>query len=464
MMPPKIFGLFTRLAICAAAQDEVRNGNGALSRSVPVTWYGGKRRWAPLVWERFGDDVGVYSEPFAGSLAVLLHRAEPVAREIVCDTDGGLCNFWRAVRADPEEVAYWADYPTVHHDLTARHRWLVRWALEHGPRLEADPDYFDARAAGWWVWGISLWIGGGWCQPNYRGQAPSETTPERQPSVQPTGGGHGVSAQTKRLEPHDKRPYVPDHRVGRGVSVRASPDAPHDKIPHLSARPGGRGVTAQAKRREPHDQVPHVKSNPGGQGVSAQRAWDKRPSVGGSNGRGVGVSAQSRAVREQIPKVEHWLGGTGVNRQRRTRPDLLEWFDALAARLYGVVVLNRSWESAVTPTVLQHTPTGPKPPVAVFLDPPYVREGRAKDIYGSDADGSSTDVARAAFEWAVAHGDRYRIAYCAHDGDFELPPGWTVETQSFGGIRVSERRAERRDAIMFSPACVAARQREFDLA
>ena len=66
--------------------------------TAPFPWFGAKRRWAELVWERFGDDLGAYVEPFAGSLAVLLHRETPVPREVVCDLDGALCNFWRALR------------------------------------------------------------------------------------------------------------------------------------------------------------------------------------------------------------------------------------------------------------------------------------------------------------------------------------------------------------------------------
>lgn len=30
-------------------------------------------------------------------------------------------------------------------------------------KLEGDPHYYDIKAAGWWVWGISAWIGSGWC-------------------------------------------------------------------------------------------------------------------------------------------------------------------------------------------------------------------------------------------------------------------------------------------------------------
>ena len=31
------------------------------------------------------------------------------------------------------------------------------------PHLEGDPDWYDAKIAGWWVWGIACWIGSGWC-------------------------------------------------------------------------------------------------------------------------------------------------------------------------------------------------------------------------------------------------------------------------------------------------------------
>ena len=72
-------------------------------------------------------------------------------------------------------------------------------------------------------------------------------------------------------------------------------------------------------------------------------------------------------------------------------------------------MLNRSWESAVTPTLLQQTPSAPKPPVAIFLDPPYLTHDRDQTIYHGDED--ANEVARAALKWAIEHGDRYRIAY-----------------------------------------------------
>jgi site-specific DNA-adenine methylase len=91
----------------------------------PFPYFGGKSIVAPLIWQYLGD-VDNYVEPFAGSLAVLLSRPVEHRRiaETVNDKDNYLANFWRALQADPEEVARWADWPVNETDLTARHLWL----------------------------------------------------------------------------------------------------------------------------------------------------------------------------------------------------------------------------------------------------------------------------------------------------------------------------------------------------
>ncbi len=130
----------------------------------PFPWFGGKRRVAPLIWERFGD-VDNYVEPFFGSGAVLLGRPDDHARKIetVNDADGFVANFWRAVTEDPHGVAEWADWPVIEVDLNARHAWLVGQRTDLLARLEGDPGYFDAKIAGWWVAGVCGWIGSGYC-------------------------------------------------------------------------------------------------------------------------------------------------------------------------------------------------------------------------------------------------------------------------------------------------------------
>ena len=307
--------------------------------TAPFPWFGGKRRWADEINRRLGT-VDVYIEPFAGSLAVLLRRA-PARKEIVCDLDDGIVNFWRAVQAAPERVAEYASHPTFHTDLTARHRYLIQWAREHGPRLAEDPRYFDAEAAGWWVWGVSNWIGAGWCTA------------------------------------------------------------------HVQHPPGGRGVALRRPGPGP-DKITNVSPGPGGEGVQAQRADE---------------------------------------------PNLTSWFAALQERLRRVIVLRRPWSSALSPTMTGWTRTGARGSVGILLDPPYLQTARAKTLYGSDAAAESDRAAIESYEWAVAHGRRFRIAYCCHARDFPVPKGWTSAAQTFAGIRGGERHQQRRDCVMFSPAC-----------
>lgn len=130
--------------------------------AAPFPWFGGKRRVAPEVWRRFGT-VANYVEPFFGSGAVLLGRPQPIGLETVNDKDGFVANFWRAIRDAPDEVAAWADWPVNENDLHARHAWLVTQREELVCRLEGDPEWYDAKIAGYWAWGISCWIGSEFC-------------------------------------------------------------------------------------------------------------------------------------------------------------------------------------------------------------------------------------------------------------------------------------------------------------
>lgn len=133
----------------------------------PFPWFGGKRKVAPQVWRALGN-VDNYIEPFAGSLAVLLGRPRNYGKyrtgaETVNDKDAFLANFWRALSAVPDEVAHYADWPINEADLFARHLWLVNSGRERIVSMDADPDFYDPKVAGWWVWGLCAWIGSGWC-------------------------------------------------------------------------------------------------------------------------------------------------------------------------------------------------------------------------------------------------------------------------------------------------------------
>ena len=130
----------------------------------PFPYFGGKSKIAATVWEILGADIKNYIEPFAGSLAVLLSRPGGKGSiETVNDFDGLLANAWRAMAKDPEGVAHYADWPVNECDLHARHLWLVGNRENITSKLMADLEWFDAKAAGFWIWGACAWIGGGWC-------------------------------------------------------------------------------------------------------------------------------------------------------------------------------------------------------------------------------------------------------------------------------------------------------------
>lgn len=181
----------------------------------PYPWFGGKSSIMGEVWARFGS-VRNFVDPFLGSLAPLLCRPEPFeGTETVNDLDGFVANFWRAVQADPEAVARYADWPVNENDLHARHAWLVGRKDSIQSRLEGDPDWFDAKVAGWWVWGSCCWIGSGWCS----GEGPWHVVDGELVRVD-GDAGRGVN----RKRPHlgnagcgvnRQRPHLGD--AGRGV-------------------------------------------------------------------------------------------------------------------------------------------------------------------------------------------------------------------------------------------------------
>jgi DNA adenine methylase len=181
----------------------------------PFPWFGGKSRVASIVWERFGH-VRNYVEPFAGSLAVLLGRPAIDGVETVNDANAYIANFWRALasdRADPDAVAYYADWPVNEADLHARHRWLVESAADRVERIMSDPDYFDAKVAGWWVWGQCLWIGSGWCtaRKNFRADRSGGRTGALSELTQRNAGGGQPNRASQK-----KRPVLA-YSGGRGV-------------------------------------------------------------------------------------------------------------------------------------------------------------------------------------------------------------------------------------------------------
>jgi hypothetical protein len=122
-----------------------------------------------------------------------------------------VANFWRSLQHDPDAVAHYADWPVNEADQHARHLWLVSQE-QFREQMKVDPDFYDCKIAGWWVWGQCIWIGSGWCAKElpHLGNA-----------------GKGLNRQLPHLGDagngvHRKLPHLGN--AGTGV---------HRKLPHL---------------------------------------------------------------------------------------------------------------------------------------------------------------------------------------------------------------------------------------
>jgi hypothetical protein len=359
----------------------------------PFPWFGGKSRCAHMVWQRFGN-VPNYVEPFFGSGAVLLARPHPPRTETINDKDCYVANFWRATRQDPEQVARHADWPVNEADLHARHLWLVEQA-DFRARMMRDPDYFDARIAGWWVWGISQWIGSGWCsRPEWMGR------------------------------------FLP--RTSRGIQTDA-----YNQRPNLTRT---RDISASNNWKK----RPSLER--GGRGISRMGQWQTRPFLTGSNG--------VHALRGQLPQLSGSGSGSGRGvLSRAVSKNLLEYMMALSDRLRRARVCCGDWQRILGPS-----PTSCIGVTAVFLDPPY-SAGAQRDpsIYNHDSLEVGADVARWAL--ANGANPRLRIALCGYEGEHKMPRAWIcVPWKANGGYGNQSHGTGRsnagRERIWFSPHCL----------
>ncbi len=424
----------------------------AAALKAPFPWFGGKSRVVTLVWQRLGR-VTNYIEPFAGSIVMLLQAPEPARVETVNDLDCYVSNFWRATAWDKCAVVDALDWPINEADLHARHRWLVHSdeARAFRKRITTDPTYFDARIAGWWCWGLCLWIGGGWCTWS--------DGPGRRPASLNQTTGMGVHAGLT----HQKR------RPSSGGSSGAM------KGVHAGRRPKLSGNGATGVHREPQ-QRPDI-SDGNGRGVHR-----KRPSLSDGHGGGGG-----KGIAARIPDLTGHRGGygrgimtsSGAGSCAERRAWLLNWFDALSDRLRNVRVCVGDWSRVCSsPSVTTRIGL-----TGVFLDPPYAhrldrlaawkmhlvgkgdapapggRANRDAKLYATD---QTQDVDRLVAEvhvWcAAAGGDkRMRIALCGYEGEHdELEAlGWSVTswTAHGGYANRSTNQNKHRERIWFSPAC-----------
>lgn len=382
----------------------------------PFPWFGGKRRVASKVWNAFGD-VPNYVEPFFGSGAVLLNRPHVPRCETVNDLDCYVANFWRALAAAPDEIAAWADWPVNEADLHARHLWLVeQYGAGFRELVRTNPHFFDAQIAGWWVWGISQWIGSGWCaKPEWEGRAlagraargiHAETVAGRLPDLGGNSGtnGKGVNAS--------------------GLSARVAGKNLWLKRPSL--RRGGTGVQRVNLLPQKHPQMKRGLGSGILRGVTTRQLWQQKPNLSSHSGRGV----QSETISD----------------------NLLAYMSALADRMRRVRVCCGDWRRVLGPS-----PTTCIGITAVFLDPPYSQSAGRDAVYNTD----DFAVAQAVARWAAENGDnpKPRIALCGYAGEHRMPRGWEeVSWKANGGYGNQSRgrgfENARKERIWFSPHCL----------
>ena len=128
----------------------------------PFSYFGGKNKISQTVWKSLGQ-VNWYLEPFFGSGAVLLNSPYIPSNEIVNDKFCMIANFWRSVKFSPKRTAKYADAPMNEVELHAKQDYLIAQIPALEQNLINDIEFHDAKIAGYWVWGVSQWLGDNWC-------------------------------------------------------------------------------------------------------------------------------------------------------------------------------------------------------------------------------------------------------------------------------------------------------------
>lgn len=290
--------------------------------------------------------------------------------------------------------------------------------------MAENPEYFDPKIAGWWVWGACCWIGSGWCNDERTDYAqtpfarrkgvnvPSDQAPgsAKIPELASGGGRGGLRGRPQLTDAFD---------IGRGVNGGAAGSS--KKVPLISGPGDGVDSVAGLSMRIP------ILRGGCGQGV------DSLPAPGDCDAR---------------------------------RAWLTDWMRRLADRLRLVRTCYGHWsricDSDSTLTRLGTT--------GVFLDPPYpiktTRGKRAKGLYAND--GQDLDALRdEVLAWCVKWGREkdIRVAVCGYEGDgYESlveDHGWKEQSWEASGGYGNQSKTNKgkaanakRERIWFSPHCL----------
>lgn len=382
----------------------------------PFPAFGGKSRVAGMVWPRLStafNPARNYIEPFCFSAAMLLMRTDEPKIETINDLNAYVANFWRAIQADPEAVARHADWPVNETDLHARHAWLVRSdeAAERLQQVRDNPEFFDAKIAGWWCWGACMWIGSGWC--------------DTQQIPHMSNSGQGVNSLTQQIPHMDE---------SRGIIGRQLENQKRLQLCNGSTSYG------QGVHKKP------ILTSDGG---------TNRPQLADAYSRGRGIHGNDDLT--DCDKRAMWLR---------------KWFINLADRMRPVRVCCGHWsrvcDSDSTLTRLGTTAVFLDPPYRKKLADGSTN--RASHIYANDKTQCVDSLVDEVQAWCLKWGGNkdIRIAVCGLEGEYpELDAaGWEkVAWKSQGGYgnRNKENLNAARERIWFSPHCIDVQEKEHPL-
>ena len=339
----------------------------------PFPYFGGKRKVAHVVWQALGDVEG-YFEPFGGSLAVYLARPKEHKKkfENVNDINGFVINFWRAVMHSPEKVAFYSSSVVSELDLAARHLWLVNQYDTLIERLISDPEYYDARVAGYWLFGINAWFGSHWCGLSEKSwlRVHNNKLAKQFTFWNPVVRQHldyleEVSMFKESLR--YRRAKINRKRYRKSKTIRLKP------------------ISVENSKYGIHRKVPYSLHH----GINGLKYRDRRLYF-------------------------------YKNHYAFISDQLLSLLFNLAERFQNTTIFCGDWKRTVPhAAILAHKTCG------IFLDPPYDSKLRCGQIYSNEhSEGINEEI----FDFCMKYGDdpRVRIALAGYEGEYEFPPSWRV--------------------------------------
>ncbi len=358
--------------------------------------------------------------------------------ETICDKDGFVANAWRGMQFAPDELARYCDWPVNHADLNARRKYLndnQHLLL----RLCDDPEYYDAKMAGYWIWAMSCWIGSGLVRP------------KAMPDVTNAKGVHKTGL-------YDANRY-PDRLSEKGVHKKSvagkRPALGNDGIGinHQAVQDPSRNRPQVALQGGIHAlcQVPPLSRE--GQGINQQipllnheTGVCRRPTFGASGASGM----------HKAPLIDEDPTAPLDVRDPYT-PGLYDWFRQLSERLRRVRVVCGDWTR-----VCGGDWQDDRGICGLFFDPPYDPEKCKRDpkIYTEE----SATVANDVREWCRKRGalKTYRIVLAGYYEEHVslLDDGWTVHRWSAHGGFANRGKGKsqgeinrHKEALFFSPHC-----------